>query len=288
MHTTNLSSLIWHLINLIQWYLKSCCGVHCEILAIVAIEVWSSKLRDIVLIHQFLENWIWILTSKRRCIWRKQSLIWLMNFLNSLKICYNWLIVVKEVSIERLNLNLVMNIILGTGIWIFIIHFWHRFMLFTLWSGDTFEIILGWFDVSINLLFLIQLLQFLLLVQLFQKLLLFCKGKLFVNTTSETESTMSISWSSDELFEVWSRRWRCVFGEWGVFALSDVKLNMLLSSFTWTELVDIQFFNFVFEWKGANKGLRRVSDTCYPRFKLLNKWIFDGLVENKGWSFELL
>ena len=68
-----------------------------------------------------------------------------------------------------------MNIFLGAGIRVNIVHFGHRLMLSTLRPGDSFEIILALFDISIDLLFIIELFELLLLHLLLYQLLLFGK-----------------------------------------------------------------------------------------------------------------
>jgi hypothetical protein len=64
-------------------------------------------------------------------------------------------------------------------------------MLSALRSSDPFEIVLLWLDVSLDFLVVIELLQFLLLHLLLQKLLLFGNSKLFV-TAGETKGAVSV------------------------------------------------------------------------------------------------
>lgn len=65
-------------------------------------------------------------------------------------------------------------------------------MLSALRPGNSFEIVLALFDISVDLLFIIELFKFLLLHLLLYELLLFRKCKLLI-AARETECAMSIS-----------------------------------------------------------------------------------------------
>jgi hypothetical protein len=70
--------------------------------------------------------------------------------------------------------------------------------------------------------------------------------------------------------------------------LSNIELNLFLMGFTWAQFTNIQILNLIFERKGANMGLRGVSDACNLWCKLLNKWVLDWLILNLWGSLLLL
>lgn len=232
MHSSDLSCLVSHLIELIHWDLESTRIVEGEVLSI-RIKWWSSKLWYGVIIIHVLEYLCCILATKGWCIRWEQSIVRFVDLFNCLEIWHHWLIICEEVSIKWLNLDLVMNSFLRACIRVNVVHLGHWLVFSTLRSSDPLEVILIWFHLSVvcvSFLFIHQLLQLLLFHLLLQKLFLFGECKLFV-TACETESTMSIGWGSDELLKVssWWRR-SGIFIEYLV-TLSETEWDMLL--FTW-------------------------------------------------------
>jgi len=209
-------------------------------LAILIVEARSSKLGNRVWIIQFLEELSCVLASKWWPIWRKQPVVSFIDLFNILEICYYWFFVCKEISVERLDLDLIMETFIWAYIRFIVVHFGHWLVFFALGSCNSLEIVLGLFHICLDLLVFVELFKFLLLHLLFEELLLLGKCKLFVCSASIiTKGTMGICWCSDKLFKVWSRWWWGSIVECYLATLSNIELNMFLWIFMWTQFTNI-------------------------------------------------
>lgn len=162
-HSTNLSCLVCYLVHLVQRNLERVVRVHSEVLTICRVEVWGSKLRNGVWISQILKDFGCILSSKDWSLWRKESSVRLIYLFNCLEIWDHWFLICKEISIKWLDLDLIVDISIWACIWVNIVNFGDRLVFSTLGSGNSLEVILSLFNIGVDLLFIIELLQLFLL-----------------------------------------------------------------------------------------------------------------------------